>query len=363
MPHTPLIETSQARPEAAPSAIEAVGVVGAGLMASQLALLFAQNLRVPVKISDLSADRVQSALARIRDRLSRQEAQGRLPRGEAAKIGELISGTTSAGEFAGCEAVIEAVFEELPVKQAVFREVEKAVSSKALLLTNTSSLSVGSIARGLDHPERVVGFHVFNPVAVLPLLELVRSPLASDRAIADASALAARVGKTAVPVADSPGFVVNRLLTRLFAEILREVDGGGDPLAVDRALAPWQLPMTPLALIGYIGPVVQLKICDTLHRAFPDRFPRSTALSSLVASGLTGFLGEDGRTSPEVTRLLPPPHPVDQHLIRRRVRDALAEETRLMLEEGVVASVEDIDRCMVLGANYPAGGLTPLLAR
>ncbi|WP_052207065.1 3-hydroxyacyl-CoA dehydrogenase [Sinomonas humi] len=341
--------------------IAKIGVVGAGLMASQLALLFARKLRVPVIISDLSEERVRNALTGIRARLERDAAKGRLEPAEAQQIAELLRGTTDPSDFAGCTAVIEAVFEELEVKRSVFRTLEEAVDSETLLLTNTSSLSVAAMAEGLRHPERVVGFHFFNPVAVLPLLELVRTPFASDAAMAEASRLAERLGKTAVHVADSPGFVVNRLLTRLFDEVLEEIDDGGDPLSVDRALDPWGLPMTPLALIDYIGPAVQAHICAAMHASFPDRFREPASLTAVVEARLPGFLLADGTLRPEVRQLLPQPHDVDPGDVRERVRAALAEEVRLMLEEGAARSAEDIDLCMVLGANYPQGGLTPLL--
>ncbi len=341
-------------------------------MAAQLATLFAQQLRVPVTMSDLSAERVDAALGAIRARLERAEAKGRLAPGEAAEVASLITGTTDPADFAGCDAVIEAVFEELSVKRSVFAAAEAAVASHALLLTNTSSLSVAAMAEGLAHPERVVGFHFFNPVAVLPLLELVRTPFASEDSMSAAAGLAAALGKTAVPVADAPGFVVNRLLTRLFSETLAELEAaagaGGDPLAVDRALAPWNLPMTPLTLIDYIGTAVQQHICATMHAAYPERFPLSPWLAAAAGSGVRRLLTDDGALSPEAAALLPRPvgtapgaAAVDQARVLERVRAAMAEEVRIMLAEGVVASAEDIDRCMVLGANYPAGGLSRLL--
>ncbi|MEN2744139.1 3-hydroxyacyl-CoA dehydrogenase [Sinomonas halotolerans] len=387
MPHIADAAASASPQPAAPvRSLAAVGVVGAGLMASQLATLFAQQLRVPVTMSDLSAERVGAALTGIRARLDRAEAKGRLAPGEAAEISALITGTTDPADFAGCDAVIEAVFEELSVKREVFAAAEAAIADDALLLTNTSSLSVQAMAEGLARPERVVGFHFFNPVAVLPLLELVRTPLASDAAVSRALDLASALGKTAVPVADAPGFVVNRLLTRLFAEVLAEIEAtaatGGDPLAVDRALEPWGLPMTPLTLIDYIGTAVQQHICATMHAAYPERFPLSPWLAAASESGVRRLRADDGGLSPEAAALLPRAaaaagQPAGGHQrdgaraeagtdtarVLERVRAALAEEVAIMLAEGVVASEEDIDRCMVLGANYPAGGLTPLLAR
>lgn len=329
-------------------------------MATQLVLLAAEKLRVPVLISDVSASRVTNALDEMRNRLNRQEAKGRLATGEAAEISGLIHGSTDPADFRSCDAVIEAVFEELSTKQAVLRQLEASVAPDALLLTNTSSLSVAAMAGVLKHPERVLGFHFFNPVAALPLLELVRTPFASDRAVADAGDLATKLDKTAVHVSDTPGFVVNRILTRIFSEVLAEIDKGSHPLDVDRALDPWGLPMTPLALIGYIGPAVQQHISDTLHRAYPDRFHRSAALSSVVEARLPSFFDEEGAVHPTALTLPSEPHGTDPDRIRRRVRDALAEEVQLMLDEGVAATPGDIDRCMVLGANFPPTGLACL---
>lgn len=366
MSHT-LLTTSAPQPVSTvdsglPKTIKTFGVVGAGLMASQLGLLVANKLRIPVLISDLSTDRVSAALRRIREHLDRQESRGRLQQGEAAEIAGLIRGTTDPAGFKGCDAAIEAVFEDQKTKRSVFRQLEGSIASDALLLTNTSSLSVTGMTRGLRYPDRVIGFHFFNPVAVLPLVELVRTPLSSDNALLAAQNLAAGLGKTAVPVADTPGFVVNRLLTRLFSEILAEIDKGGDPAIVDRVLDPWNLPMTPLHLIGYIGPAVQRHICDTLHRAYPDRFGRSASLTAVVEAGLPGFFDENGRVSPAALVLPPEPHEVDSERLRRRVRDALAQEAQLMLDGGVVDSSADIDLCMTLGANFPPGVLTRLLA-
>ncbi|MGM9474627.1 3-hydroxyacyl-CoA dehydrogenase family protein [Pseudarthrobacter sp. YS3] len=344
-----------------PKNIQTFGVVGAGLMARQLVLLVADKLRIPVLISDLSTDRVSAALHRMRGHLDRQEARGKLRPGEAAEIAGLIRGTTDPSKFSGCDAAIEAVSEDQRTKRSVFRQLEDHIEPDALLLTNTSSLSVTDMARGLNHPGRVLGFHFFNPVAVLPLVELVRTPLSSEIALATAWSLAGALGKTAIAVADAPGFVVNRLLTRLFSEILAEIDRGGDPVTVDRSLAPWGLPMTPLQLIGYIGPTVQQHICDTLHRAYPDRFGRSASLTAVVKTGLPGFFDENGKVPLEALILSAEPHGVDPDRVRLRVRRALAQEAQLLLDEGVVATWDDINRCMTLGANFPTGGLTRLL--
>jgi 3-hydroxyacyl-CoA dehydrogenase/enoyl-CoA hydratase/carnithine racemase len=353
------------RPAVDPRPITSVGVIGAGLMASQLALVFARQLRVPVLMTDLSAERLDKAMNWIDAQLAKQVQRNTLTEDAASQIRGLISVTTDKQNFAPCDAVIEAVFEDLAVKQNVFAELEPILRPDALLLTNTSSLSIEAMGTGLAHPERLLGFHFFNPVAVLPLLELVRTPQTDQTSLATAFELAARLRKTAVLVADAPGFVVNRLLTRLFSEVLALIDDGGDPAAVDRALDPLGLPMRPLALLCFIGPVVQQHICETMHSAFPDRFRLSATLHKMVDAGLPGYLDDDGEVPPEVRELLPAARGVDPAAARSRIIAALADEVEHMLADGVVVGPEQIDLCMILGANYPfhTGGLTPLLDR
>lgn len=352
-----------------PRTVRRAGVVGAGLMARQLALIFARQLEVPVVITDLSQAAVDTALAAIQAHLEKQVLRGQLSQSEAHAISGRITGSVDKREFADCDAVIEAVFEEVNVKRTVFAELEQVVRRDALLLTNTSSLSVGGMGQDLEHPERLVGLHFFNPVAVLPLVEIVRTAKSDDASVATACSIARLLGKTAVLVADTPGFVVNRLLTRLFCELLQIIDGGAEVERADHALDPLGLPMTPLTLLGFIGPAVQLHICETMHAAYPDRFHVSTSLKAVTAAGLPGYRDKHGALLPEVAALLAPAagrdgrQSLDAQQIRSRLLESLAHEVGLMLSEQVVPRPEDIDLCMLLGANYPAhlGGLTPYL--
>jgi len=353
------------RPAAEPLPVRTVGVVGAGLMASQLALVFAQQLSVPVRITDLSQERIDTALRWIGGQLDKLVGRGRLDAAGAAAIRALVTGGTDKTAFADCDVVIEAVFEELEVKRGVFAELEPLLRPDALLLTNTSSLSIQAMGASLTRPGRLIGFHFFNPVAVLPLVEIITTPQTDETTLATAFELARRLRKTAVLATDTAGFVVNRVLTRLFSEVLTLLDDGADPDTVDHALDPLGLPMTPLQLLQFIGPAVQLHICETMHRAYPRRSAVSTSLTALVAAQLPGYLDSHGRISPAAAALLPDPRPADAGAIHTRILAALAQETTAMLDEGVVAGPEQIDLCMILGANYPfhTGGLTPLLDR
>jgi 3-hydroxyacyl-CoA dehydrogenase/enoyl-CoA hydratase/carnithine racemase len=353
------------RPAVEPLPMRVIGVVGAGLMASQLALVFAQQLRIPVRITDLSEDRVDGALRGIGAQLNKLVSRGRLDAASATDIRSLVTGSTDKAAFADCDVVIEAVFEELEVKRAVFAELEPLLRPDALLLTNTSSLSIEAMGAGLKRPGRLIGFHFFNPVAVLPLVEIVASGQTDDTTLSTAFELAQRLGKTAVLTTDTPGFVVNRLLTRLIGEVLSLLDDGSDPSTVNHALDPLGLPMTPLQLLQFIGPAVQLHICKTMHKASPQRFNVSPSLERVVTAGLPGYLDDEGRIAPCAAPLLPAPVGIDASAVRTRILLALAEEVTAMLNENVVAGPEQIDLCMILGANYPfhAGGLTPLLDR
>jgi 3-hydroxyacyl-CoA dehydrogenase/enoyl-CoA hydratase/carnithine racemase len=357
-------DASLARP------VTKVGVVGAGLMAGQLALLFARRLHVPVVMTDVDQQRLDQGLAGVRREIGALAAKKRITADEANRLTTLITGSLDYAAFADADFVIEAVFEEIDVKRQVFGALERHVADTAVLATNTSSLSVSEMAAGLSHPERVVGFHFFNPVAVLPLLEIVRARATDDPSLATAFAVAKSLRKGPILVADAPAFVVNRLLTRFMGEIIAAIDEGTDPAVADAALAPLGLPMTPIMLLQLVGPAVALHVTETLAAAFPERFTVSGNLRRIVDAGHRTLVAFDdtGRQSldPEIAALWQRGDaPSNGEQVRDRALAALAVEARLMLEEGVVAAPEDIDLAMLTGAGWPfwLGGITPYLDR
>ena len=368
-----LVRKRGRKPAGAPSSLLArpvtkVGVVGAGLMASQLALLFLRRLQVPVVMSDLDQERVDKGLASVRTEIDRLLGKGRLSPDAANRLKALSSGTTELADFADCDFVIEAVFEELSVKKSVFADLEKHVAPTCVLATNTSSLSVWAMAADLDHPERVVGFHFFNPVAVLPLLEVVRAEATDDETLATAFATAKELRKNAVLVKDAPAFVVNRLLLRLMCEITRAVDEGTPFVDADAAVRPLGLPMSPFTLLQLVGPAIVLHVARTLHDELGDRFWVSENLVRLVESGRPGLYDWTPEGQPYVSDETAAMFQVgDRASTAEQVRDraltALAEEIGFMLAEGVVAAPMDIDLCLILGAGWPLhlGGITPYL--
>ncbi|MFC7327330.1 3-hydroxyacyl-CoA dehydrogenase NAD-binding domain-containing protein [Marinactinospora rubrisoli] len=343
-----------------------VGVVGAGLMAGQLALLFARRLEVPVVLTDLDQERLDRGVGYVHGEIDRLLAKGRISPDKAARLKGLVTGSLSYDAFADADFVIEAVFEEMAVKKQVFAQVEAAVSDEAVLATNTSSLSITEMAAGLRRPERVVGFHFFNPVAVLPLLEIIRGERTDDATLATAFATAKGLKKSAVLVKDAPAFVVNRLLTLFMGEVLAAVEEGTDLETADRAVAPLGLPMSPLLLLQLVGPAVALHVAETLAAAFPDRFRVSAQHRALVEAGKTAIYGPDFQIDPEVRALFTGgDRPSAEPEILNRALEALAREIRIMLDEGVVAEPADIDLCLIAGAGWPfhLGGITPYLDR
>jgi 3-hydroxyacyl-CoA dehydrogenase/enoyl-CoA hydratase/carnithine racemase len=332
-------------PDHEPRRVQEVGVVGAGLMARQLALLFLRRLEVPVVLRDLTQEQVDDALAWIRDELAELVRRGRLGEGKARFLGSLASGGTAWETFAGCDLVLEAVFEEMGVKKEVFAELERVVSPECVLATNTSSLSVSEMGAGLEHPERVVGMHFFNPVAVLPLVELVRTPSTDEASLATAWAVTTKLRKTAVLVQDATAFVVNRLLGRQGVVITQALDHGNTVEETDEAVLRMGLPMAPSVLLQLVGPKVANHVRHQLHDAWPDRFPLSKTLESLADGG-------------DVVVVEHAPRSVEE--LHETVLEALADEARSILEDGVVAEAADIDTCLILGAGFPfwLGGIT-----
>ena len=366
-----LVQKRAKRPAGAPDKalarpVTKVGIVGAGLMASQLALLFVRRLEVPVVLTDLDQERADKGVGYVHAEIDKLLAKGRINPDKANRHKALVSGETDKQlAFHDADFVIEAVFEEMVIKKNVFADVEKVVSSECVLATNTSSLSITEMAADLQHPERVVGFHFFNPVAVMPLLEIVRGDATDDATLATAFATSRALKKTSILVKDSPSFIVNRLLGRFMSEVGRIVDEGTPVEVADNAFAGIA-PMPPFMLLSLVGPAIALHNNETLERAFPERFYVSPALRRIVENRLGSYYGPDGTLDPRVEALLEKPSsPVVLTVeeVREKTLAGLADEARLMLDEGVVAAPQDIDLAMITGAGFSFwnGGLTFLL--
>ena len=334
---------------AEPRPLGKVGIVGAGLMATQLASLFLRRLELPLVLSDVDEQALENATAAIEAELGGLVARGRYDEGKARFLASLVSTTTGHEGFAGCELVLEAVFEELELKRQVFAGLEQVVTPGCVLATNTSALSITEMAAALAHPERVIGMHFFNPVALLPLVELVRGDQTDDATTATAYETARRLRKRPILVRDAPGFIVNRILTRLMSAVLSALERGNSVEESDEAILRLGLPMAPSVLLQMVGPRLALHVLETLHEAYPDRFPLSRTLANYA----------EGREEIVVTNHAP----LTQDEILAGALEAIADEIGHLLDEGVVPGAKDVDTALILGAGFPfwLGGITKYL--
>jgi 3-hydroxyacyl-CoA dehydrogenase/enoyl-CoA hydratase/carnithine racemase len=370
-----MIQKKRKKVEGAPKAnlarkVSKVGVVGAGLMASQLALLLVRNLKCPVVMTDIDQARADKGVAWVHAELTKLVEKKRMSPESAQRLAALVTGSADKNVYAGCDFIIEAVFEELSLKQELFKTLEEIISPECILATNTSSLSVERMSEGLKHPERVVGFHFFNPVAIMPLLEVARTSKTDDATTATAVEVGKNLKKTMIICKDAPGFVVNRLLTRFMGEITDAVDEGTDPAVADNAMRSIGFPMSPFELLGLVGPGVALHVAETLHENLGPRYRISPTMQAMVKEGVKSFYikNDDGTfgANPAAVALIHKGNtPSTAEQVRERALKALAEEARMMLEEGVVATPAEIDLCMLLGAGWPMllGGILPYLDR
>ena len=347
---------AQARP------LTKVAVVGSGLMGAQLGSLFLQQLEVPLVMKDIDDGVLERAKAHIDGELDKRVQRGRLKAGKAEFLKSLVTYTTDYEPLAGSDFVIEAVLERMDLKKAIFADVEKVVDQGAVLASNTSSLSLTEMAADLQHPQRVVGFHFFNPVAVLPFLEIVKAQQTDDTTLATAFEASKRLRKSGVLCTDTPAFIVNRLLTRFNGAFIEALRHGNSFREIDAAAKELGLPMGPFELLGFVGIKVAFHTAETLHEAYPDRFPIDETFAKLAELDVPGIYDwGTGEVYDQITAILPPAQgeKLTGEQIRQSAIEATADEARIMLDEGVVADGRDIDTGLLLGAGWPffVGGI------
>jgi 3-hydroxyacyl-CoA dehydrogenase/enoyl-CoA hydratase/carnithine racemase len=344
------VKRQPGKPDVPARPVRKVGIVGAGLMGAQLGALFLKQLETPLVLKDIDSGVLDRARSTIEGELDQSVARGRLAPGKARFLKSLVTYTLDYEPLTAADFVLEAVVERLDLKQRIFADVEAVVDPGTVLATNTSSLTVGPMATKLAHPQRVVGFHFFNPVSVLPLVEVIRSEQTDDEAVATAFEVAKTLRKSAVLCADTPAFVVNRLLARFLGASMRMASRGADFAQVDGALQALGLPMGPFALLGLVGLSTPAHVAEILNKVWPDRFPIDENMRMLGESGATSVYDEEVARHWKREEGAEPPA-ADE--IRAAVLDAVADEVRHMLDEGAVADARDIDTCMLLGAGWP----------
>jgi 3-hydroxybutyryl-CoA dehydrogenase len=334
---------------------DVVGVVGAGVMGSEIAYVAAVAGR-RVVLRDLTDDLVGRGLAHVREVADGAVRRGRMTEDEAAAVLGRITGTTEEADLAACGLVVEAVSEVMDLKLRIFRSLDAALPPETVLATNTSGLSVTELGRATGRPGRVLGLHFFNPASVMRLVEVIEGEDTDGGVLADAEALVRDLGKTPVRVRECPGFLVNRMLVRAMATAYRTAAASGaDPAAVDAAVVEsGPAPMGPFALGDLVGLDTLAHIRRDLEEAYGDRYADAGRLDALVAEGRLGRKSGGGFFAGRAPEAVPD---APAREAAAAYYAAALDEARRCLAEGIAAGESDVDLAMRLGAGWSAGPL------
>ncbi|TWU60810.1 Fatty acid oxidation complex subunit alpha [Rubripirellula tenax] len=351
-----------------PAKVEKVGVVGAGVMGGGIAQLLAKK-NIVCRIKDLNYGALALALKTAKKLYAYQIKTRRMKQGQVDAQMSLISPTTTYAGFGNVDLVIEAVVERMDVKQQVFKELDEVVQPNACLFTNTSSLRVTEIAESTNRPEKVCGFHFFNPVHRMPLLEIIKTDKTSDETIVIAVAFARQLGKMPIVVGDKEGFIVNRILLPYMNEAAYLFQEGIEPERLDKIVKGFGMPMGPLELADEVGIDVGFHVAQILETAYGPRMRVAPVLSDVDNAGIfgkksgSGFYvhkGKKASVNPKVLGMRPSADfkHSDEVATKRLIYTMINEASRC-LEEGVVDAAATIDVGMIYGTGFPPfrGGL------
>lgn len=351
-----------------PAPVGKCGVCGAGVMGGGIAQLLSGN-GIWVRLKDISYDALAQGFKAAAKLYKQAVEKRKMTEAQALRGMARITGTLDYSGFAGADMVIEAVVEKMEVKKKVFRELSEAVSDKAVLATNTSALSVTEMARETKDPSKVIGFHFFNPVHRMPLVEVIATSMTSKETVAAALQLARRLGKTPVLVKDACGFLVNRILLGYINEAGRIFEECGRMKAVDNLMTGFGMPMGPFALSDEVGIDVGVKVLRILEEGLGERFKPVDSFEKVFAKGLLGkksgkgfyIHGRTREPNREVASLPGagrfPPFKADDYL--KRMVYIMVNEAARCLEEGIVDEAGAVDTGMIFGTGFPPfrGGL------
>lgn len=339
--------------------IEKVGIIGAGTMGSGIAQI-AATAGCTVKLFDLNSDALQKAEFNLENVLSRLIEKGRINDAEKKRIQNNIAYVSTLKELADSQLTIEAIVENLDVKRQVFQELERYLSKKSIIASNTSSLSIASIASVLDRPKRCIGIHFFNPAPLMKLVEVIPAVQTSEKVLKTTIATITNWGKTVAVAKDTPGFIVNRVARPFYGEAIRIYEEGiADVATIDWALKSVAgFRMGPFELMDFIGNDVNYTVTETVFHAFYND-PRYKPAFTQKRLNEAGYLGrksgkgyynyKDGAKNPE---------PVQDVALAQKIVDRVLV---MLFNEAAdalfwkIASAEDIDNAMTKGVNYPKG--------
>lgn len=353
--------------DAEPAAVKSVAILGGGLMGGGIASVTAINAGLPVRIKDISLEGVNHALKTSWELLSKKVKRRQLTPAQRQQQMARITGGTDYQGFSQRDVVIEAVFEDLALKQQMVSEVEAHCQPHTLFASNTSSLPIEEIAAKAQRPENVIGLHYFSPVEKMPLVEVIPHLNTSTATLVTIVALARSQGKTPIVVADKPGFYVNRILTPYINEAMRCLLEGEPIDHIDRALVKFGFPVGPIQLLDEVGIDVGSKISPILHQAYGERFAAPAAFDAVLKDGRKGRKNSKGfyrydqarwqRKKPDASlytllKVTPKARQSEAQIAERCVMMMLNEAARC-LDEQVIRCARDGDIGAVFGIGFP----------
>ncbi len=340
-------------------------IIGGGAMGAGIGGLMASK-GMRVRLCDLSNNALAAAKQRLEKVLSKLRKRRKLARHQTTAAQDRLQVSNEWGRLDRTDFFLEAVVENLEVKQKLFAQaVAAGLPDTAILASNTSSLPIDAMAEGLPSPERVIGMHFFNPPEKMPLVEVIVGKRTSQAAIATTCRLAIQLGKFPVVVQDSPGFLVNRCLAPYMNEAARLMVEGCDPQHIDHVMLDFGLPMGPARLLDEVGFDVAGKVSEVMSAAFPERMQPCELFQAMVDAGQLGqktgggILGEGGAAVLAKLRSGTPREPSRSEILERLIYPMVDEAYRCLAEE-LVESEDDLDLGMVMGMGFPpfTGGIS-----
>lgn len=360
--------------EVKPMDVKKISVLGAGTMGGGIAYLGADK-GIEVRLKDINYDAIGKGLKHARDLWAKLVKRKSITKYEFQQKMDLISGTTDYSGFGTVDVCVEAIVEDMGIKQKVIGETAKNMREDAIIATNTSSLSVTEMAKGHPRPEFFAGMHFFNPVHKMPLIEVIRGEKTSDKTIATIFELSKKLGKMPVVVKDGPGFLVNRLLLPYMAEAAFLMQEGMSIEVVDRAyVKEFGMPMGPFALMDEVGLDVCIKVLKIFKKAFGERIEIAANMEKLEKSGRMGKKNGKGfykydasgkrlEVDEAIYAELGVPQPTNplttQECIERGIFAMVNECARALIEDKIVELPAEVDLAMIMGTGFPPfrGGL------
>ena len=345
--------------------VDHVAVIGGGLMGGGIASVSAINAGDIVRIKEVDAQGVGRGLAHVDAQVRKRAKRRKMSPFEVDQILNRVTGSTTWTGFSATDLVIEAVFEDLALKQAILEEVESVVGPDTIFASNTSSLPISDIAAASSRPETVVGMHYFSPVEKMPLLEVITTDKTADWVTATAVRVGKEQGKTVIVVGDGPGFYTTRVLAPYSVEAGFLLSEGATVDAVDDAMASWGFPVGPLLLGDEVGIDVAAHVAHTMRDAFGDRMTGPDIMDALIEDGRKGRKnnrgfyvydnGERGEVDETVYEVmgLGERSTIPESEIQERISLAFINEAARCLEEGILRSARDGDIGAVFGVGYP----------